>query len=134
MSMIPVNPFKKLIAGRDRLSASQYNRLIATVSKNARSLLQHGMADSSGINTRRPNISIIRKAYVKTTPAAVTTVDCYLDVDSTGKEITVHCSITINGSSLNAAVPRLNNGDIIFVTNISGIWWCVTVFNRSIDC
>ncbi len=75
----------------------------------------------------------IRKAYVKTTPGAATTVDCYLDTDATGAEITVTCSIA-GGGNLNAAIPRIADGDLIFVTKIGVTWYCVTVFQTSEDC
>ena len=75
----------------------------------------------------------IRKAYVKTTPGAVTTVTCYLDTDSTGDEITVTCSV-VGGSALNSAIPRLTDGDLIFVSNIDSTWYCLTVFQTSEDC
>ena len=75
----------------------------------------------------------IRIAYVKTTPGADTTVDCYLDTDVTGEEIEVTCSIAGLGV-LNAALPRISDGDLIFVANISGTWYCLTVFQESEDC
>lgn len=76
---------------------------------------------------------VVRLAYVKTTPGAVSAVDCFLDTDATGQEVSVNCSI-VNGGSLNAAVPRLADGEIIFVVNISGTWWCVTTFHASQSC
>lgn len=75
----------------------------------------------------------MRLAYVKTTPAAVATVACYLDTDATGTEITVTCHIC-GGSALNSAFPRLTDGDEIFVTKLSGTWYCVTTFQTSEEC
>ena len=75
----------------------------------------------------------VHKAYVKTTPGVVETVACYLDTDNTGEEITVTCSI-IGGSALNSAVPRLADGELIFVSSIGGTWYCLTTFQASEDC
>jgi len=69
----------------------------------------------------------VRVAYVKTTPGAVSTVAVYLDVDATGEEATVTCSIT-DGSALNAATPRLTDGDQIFVGKINDTWYCLSLF------
>ena len=77
--------------------------------------------------------SATRKAFVKTTPGAVETVACYLDTDATGEEVTVTCSV-IGGAALNSAVPRLADGEAIFVTDIAGTWHCVTTFQASQDC
>ena len=75
----------------------------------------------------------VRKAYVKTTPGAATTVDCYLDTDATGEEVTATCSVS-GGGNLNSAIPRIADGDLIFVTEIDDAWYCVTVFQISEDC
>ncbi|MHC4617204.1 MAG: LamG domain-containing protein [Planctomycetota bacterium] len=75
----------------------------------------------------------VRLAYVKTTPGATATVACYLDTDTTGTEITVTCHIC-GGSALNAAAPRLTDGDEIFVTKLGGTWYCTTVFDTDTDC
>jgi hypothetical protein len=76
----------------------------------------------------------IRKAFVKTTPGAVKTVTCYLDIDVTGTEITVNCSIAGAGTALNSAAPRIVDGDLIFVCQISEDWYCTTVFDRDELC
>jgi hypothetical protein len=72
-------------------------------------------------------------AYVKTTPGAVTEVDCYLDVDATGDEITVKCSIA-GSVKLNAATPRIADGLPIFVQKFGDDWWCTTIFQKTEDC
>ena len=69
----------------------------------------------------------VRVAYVKTTPGAVSTVAVYLDTDATGEEVTVTCSI-VDGSALNAASPRLTDGDQMFVIKMNGTWYCAHVF------
>ncbi|MCK4959192.1 MAG: hypothetical protein KAT00_07320, partial [Planctomycetes bacterium] len=75
----------------------------------------------------------VRMAYVKTTPGAVSTVDCYLDTDGTGDEVTVTCSIA-GGSQLNSAIPRIADGDLIYIAEIDGSWVCLTTFQTTEDC
>jgi hypothetical protein len=76
-------------------------------------------------------------AFVKTAPGAVTTVTCFLStVDNEGTEITVNCSV-IGGSGsekLNAAVPRLIDGSLIFVEQFGVDWWCTQAFIATDDC
>ncbi len=69
----------------------------------------------------------VRVAYVKTDAGAGLTVDVYLDTDATGEEVTVTCSI-VDGAALNAATPRLLDGDQLFVIQIGGIWYCASLF------
>lgn len=40
----------------------------------------------------------------------------------------------IGGENLNAAVPRLSLGDMIFIMRVSGEWWCTTLMQASEDC
>ena len=76
----------------------------------------------------------VRNAFVKTTPAAVETVVCWLsDTDGSGDEITVNCSV-IGGTALNAAVPRLADGERIAVFYDGSNWRCCTTFQASEDC
>ena len=75
----------------------------------------------------------IHKAYCKTDAGAATTIVAYLDTDTTGDEITVNCSIA-GGGNLNAAIPRLANGTLIFVIEIDSTWYCTTVFQATEDC
>ena len=76
-------------------------------------------------------------AFVKAAPGAVTTVDCWLStVDNTGTEIEVNCSV-IGGSGsekLNAAVPRLVDGSLIFVQQFGSDWYCTQAFIATDDC
>jgi len=69
----------------------------------------------------------VRKAYVKTTPGAVSTVACYLDTDNSSTEITVTCRME-GGTALNAAIPSLADGDWFWVVNDSGTWRSVETF------
>lgn len=75
----------------------------------------------------------VRKAYCKAAAGAATTITCYLDTDGTGTEITVNCSIA-GSVNLNAAVPRLADGTLIFVSKIGGAWYCISPFQKSRDC
>ncbi len=73
----------------------------------------------------------IKKAYVKTTPGATTTLACYLDKDTTGTEISVACVID-GGGNLNAATPRLTDGEYIWVKRVGAAWVNVTPFHVSV--
>jgi len=46
-------PFRHLIAHRDKVSAREYNRLVDLASKMAHSLMTNGIADSSGFSIRK---------------------------------------------------------------------------------
>ncbi len=89
---------------------------------------------SGGVSIRgSSNKNDIHLAYAKAAAGAASTIDCYLDVDETGTEVTVTCSIS-GGTTLNSAIPRLDNGDLIFVTQIGGTWYCLTTFQATEDC
>lgn len=75
----------------------------------------------------------IRRAFVKTTPGAVSAVACYLDTDNSDTEVSVNCAIC-NGSALNSASPRLADGDDMLVAKIGANWWCLTIFQTSETC
>jgi hypothetical protein len=75
----------------------------------------------------------IKKAYVKTTPGATTTLACYLDVDATGEEIDVACVID-GGGNLNACVPSVVDGDYIWVKRVGAAWVNVTPFMAAEAC
>ena len=75
----------------------------------------------------------VRIAYCKTAAHAATSIDCYLDTDGTGTEITVNCSIS-GGGNLNAADPRLADGDVIFVQKFGSDWWCIAPFQGDENC
>ncbi len=53
-----------------------------------------------GLPLRQANADRPRIAYCKDDAGAGTTIDCYLDTDATGTQITVNCSIH-NGTNLN---------------------------------
>lgn len=76
----------------------------------------------------------IRKAFVKTTPGASTSVVCFLDVDTTGTEVTVSVKIYAGGGNLNTAEPALVDGDDFLVYNDNGTWRNVTTFFRVDSC
>jgi len=80
-----------------------------------------------------------RIAYCKDDAGVGSTIDCYLDKDETGTEITVHCNISQGGGVLNTTMPRLRDGDPIIVQKIfdgtNDYWWCVGLpFAPSIYC
>ena len=57
-------------------------------------------------------------AYCKTDSPDSDEIQCYLDTDETGTEVTVKCLI-INGTSLMHSAPFLNDGDPVWVTEVS---------------
>ena len=77
--------------------------------------------------------SVIRKAYAKAAAGASGSITCYLDTDGTGEEVSVSCEVA-GGTNLNAAVPRLADGDMIHVYNDAGTWRSIMTFQASEDC
>jgi len=104
-------------------------------------LLAAKMVDDEG-NDRWIGIPLrqqpdVRMAFCKEDAGSGNTIQAYLDKDGTGTEITVHCHIC-NGSNLNEASPRLQDGDRIFVKKFydgtNDWWWCLTTFQATEDC
>ena len=83
----------------------------------------------------------VRRARTTEAAPAATNLTCNIilnnDVEAgvgeLGYNIEVYCSI-VGSANLNAAAPRLANDDYLFVQNIQGKWWCVTVFQATEDC
>jgi len=71
--------FNRLRAGRDKVSAFEYNRLAGLVEKISRSLISNGVMDSTGFTTRRPPISIpkIKVFEVQSTATGDGIYNCY---------------------------------------------------------
>ena len=76
----------------------------------------------------------LRRAFVKTTPGATTTLVCWLDVDG-ANEVNVICTI-YGGGNLNEAHPSFVDGDELWVTYnaIAGEWQNVTRIDGSEEC
>ncbi len=76
-----------------------------------------------------------RRAFVKTTPGATTTLVCFLDVDTTGEEVNVICTI-YGGGNLDEAHPPFVDGDPLWVAYnvIAGEWQNVTRIDGSEEC
>lgn len=101
----------------------------------------------AGIDSTTPGI--IRKAQVSEPAGLGTTIKADLYDYTTGVlatsgdeyDVDINCRIS-GGSDLNEAVPRLEDGDTIFVslnsrwtgTATDSTWDCVTVFSGSEDC
>ena len=132
-------PITNKIINKEDITPTLINNLIVEINRaNNITFWGKGVATSRGNTGKRVKIdsggaSTIRKAFVKTTPGAVTTVDVFLDTDTTGSEVTVTCSV-LGGTELNSAIPRLIDGSLIFVSKISGTWYCLTVFQSSEVC
>ena len=69
----------------------------------------------------------LRRAFVKTTPGATTTLVCFLDVDTTGTQVNVECDI-YGGGNLDEAHPAFVDGDPLWVAYnvVAGEWQNVT--------
>ncbi len=75
-----------------------------------------------------------RRAFVKTTPGATTSVVVHLDKDGTGQEVTVSCYI-YGGGNLEEAFPTLVDGMPLWVYNHGGTWRNVTsIYKIGVDC
>jgi len=76
----------------------------------------------------------VRIAYCGEDAPADTEISCFLDTDTTGEVVTVKCLTGTNGASLlNASVPRLSDGDPMFVIKHNSIWYSTTIFEDSED-
>ena len=92
-----------------------------------------GATGATGPAGSSSDTTSIRKAYCKTAAGATAVIVCYLDTDGSANKVKVTCSI-VNGSALNAAIPRLEVGDLIFVSYIGTTWYCTTVFQTTENC
>ncbi len=75
---------------------------------------------------------ILRRAFVKTEPSSGNNLDVFLDIDTTGVEVTVSCSIYdddgIGETFANEVRPKVSDGCPLWVTYnvIAGEWQNVT--------
>ncbi len=78
---------------------------------------------------------VLRRAFVKTTPGATTTLICFLDVDTTGEEVNIECTI-YGGGNLDEAHPAFVDGDPLWVAynTIDGEWQNVTRIDGAEGC
>ncbi len=76
-----------------------------------------------------------RRAFVKEAPGATTTLVCYLDVDTTGTEANVICTI-YGGGNLDEAHPTFVDGAELWVAynTIAGEWQNVTRIDGFEEC
>lgn len=75
-----------------------------------------------------------RRAFVKTTPGATTSVDVYLDNDASSIEVTVSCYI-YGGGNLEDAFPTLTDGMPLWIQNDAGTWRNVTsIYKIGVNC
>ena len=82
----------------------------------------------AGVPFRRQHGAQVRRAFCKAAAGDAATIDCYLDKDETGTEITVNCDI-IGGSKLSEAIPCLADGTPLPVYKLAdGNWYTDTVF------
>ncbi len=129
------NRFKKLRAGRDRVSASEYNRMSKTVSALSRSLVNYGTMDNTGIIARKQPASkqgTMRMVRTTQDAPADTKITANL-LDNSGNEISTEVNIyclTNGGGNLNVSVPLLKNDQYIFVVYTLNAWWCAELFNN----
>jgi hypothetical protein len=77
---------------------------------------------------------VMRTAYCKLDAGTGSTIECYLDNDSFGKEITVHCRLFEGAANLSECAPLLADGDCIDVYYDGSKWRCPYPFIKSEDC
>jgi hypothetical protein len=71
----------------------------------------------------------LRRAYCKDDADAKQTMDCFLDIDTTGEQITATAMVAQGDSTnLNSCWPVLEDGDPISVTKIGSTWYIVGDF------
>jgi len=76
---------------------------------------------------------IFHKSYCKAAAGASTNITCFLDVDTTGVEVSVACNIS-GGGNLNSCIRRLADGDLLLIWDDSGTWRSVEGFTTTEDC
>ena len=124
-------------------SREDYNNLVRTVN------MIMNMRGTDGILTDvSPNGITIkgdantlfkpRNAYPIDDVTSSATVVCFIDTDSgsgvvPGPRVTVDCEV-VGGSSLNAAIPRLEDGDRLTIWNDNGTWRPFYPFQATKDC
>jgi hypothetical protein len=131
----------KLIPPGKQPSRLEYNSLINVVNKLNSVTGRNGVRVSNtpyGMTILGSSTAgtVLRKAFVSGEAEVSPIIDCFLDVDSTGEEITVLCEIA-GGANLSEAIPRLEDGDLIYVipdTDTEGGWRSVMTFQATADC
>ena len=134
--------FSHLKANVDRLSASEYNKLVDLVAAMASALFREGIYFSgSGFATRQSaggGNTTVRLAKAQEAAQGDEFVSMKL-LDSggneTGSAFDVEGLIVNAGTALNECVPRIVSGDIlpIFKANDRS-WYFTTVFQPTEDC
>jgi len=82
----------------------------------------------------------IRRAVCKQAAGASNTIQVNLirnNAEQTSgieSNVTVTCDIFGGETALQAAMPKLQSGDIIYVTNVDGIWRCINTFTPFVGC
>ncbi len=100
-----------------------------TIRLNIAAVLERIMKNTGGGND-------VRRAFVKTTPGATTSVDVYLYEDASNTEVTVECYI-YGGGNLEDAFPTLTDGMPFYVQYdpAAGEWKNVTsIYKIGLDC
>jgi len=100
---------------------------------------ENGIIVGLDINQLLPKIpktsgeSGIHSAFCNAAAGIGSTISCHLDTDTTGTLITVTCEIC-GGAALNAAFPRLEIGDRIFVIQDGSTWRALQIFQATETC
>lgn len=105
--------------------------------------VQHGMNGATTISLSMNELrarflnfgggAVLRKAFAAAAAGASGTIACYLDTDGEGDTVNVVCEVA-GGTNLNAALPRLADGDMITVWDDAGTWRSMMTFQASADC
>lgn len=74
-----------------------------------------------------------RWAFCKTVAGEGNTLQCFLDKDNTGEEVTVYFTL-LNCEDLSEGHLSLADGTPIWVAKRADNWWCTTPIEGSGDC
>ncbi len=120
-------------------TVSGYSRALATGDR----MMAWEITDCSGEArfVGRPVTPDVRRAKVTEAPDTTDHITCNLYANDGATEVTSGLGSAIEayfeicfGTALNAATPKLQSGDDIFVVNLSGKWWCVTTAQKRTNC
>lgn len=135
--------FQHLKANQDRVSATEYNRLVDLVASMASALFREGIYFSgSGFATRQTaggGGGEIRLAQAQESAQADQYVSCKLldsGGDETGDAFDVE-GLIVGGveTALNGCVPRIAADDIVPVFKANdGNWYFTTAFQPVVEC
>ena len=133
--MRPIARFRRLERGKDSISAAEWNALVTMVENLYRGSMSDGIMDSTGFHPRRrPTPQNVRIAYCKTDAGTGSTLQCFLDTDGSGQEVTVHFQLLGGITNLSDGHLSLVDGTWVPVMAIENEWRCIVPIEGTEDC